>query len=43
MNRGFADEAVVVVKADAEEVMVTWQRVKQRQSDKEVGDEGWNM
>ena len=43
MNRGFADEAVVVVKVDAEEVMVTWLRVKHRQSDKEVGDEGRNM
>jgi hypothetical protein len=43
MNRGFADEAVVIVKVDAEEVMVIWLRVKHRQSDQEVGDEGRNM
>jgi hypothetical protein len=43
MNRGSADEAVVVVKLDADDFMVTWRRVKHRTSDREVGDEGRNM
>jgi hypothetical protein len=42
MNRRSADEAVVVVKVGADDFMVTWKRVKHRESDREVGDEGWN-
>ena len=34
MNRGSADEAVVVVKLDADEFMVTWMRGKHRESDR---------
>ena len=30
MNRGSADEAVVIVKFGADEFMVTWMRVKHR-------------
>jgi hypothetical protein len=32
MNRGSADEAVVIVKFDAGESMVTWTRIKHRTS-----------
>jgi hypothetical protein len=32
MNRGSTDEAVVVVKVGADELMVTWRRVKHRNS-----------
>jgi hypothetical protein len=42
MNRGSADEAVVVVKFGADESMVTWRRIKRRNSDREVGGEGRN-
>jgi hypothetical protein len=28
MNRGLADEAVVIVKFDADDFMVTWMRIK---------------
>jgi hypothetical protein len=42
MNRGSADEAVVVVKVGADDFMVTWMRVKRRESDRDVGDEGRN-
>ena len=34
MNRGFADEAIVIVKFGADEVMVTWLRVKHRIRDR---------
>ena len=34
MNRGSTDEAVVVVKVDADDFMVTWMRVKHRTSDR---------
>jgi len=43
MNRGFTDEAVVIVKFDAVELMVTLGRAKHQASDKDVGGEGWNM
>jgi hypothetical protein len=43
MHRWSADEAVVVVKRDAEEDMVTYQRVKHLASARDSGDEGWNM
>ena len=32
MNRGSTDEAVVIVKFDADESMVTWRRTKHRTS-----------
>jgi len=34
MNRGSADEAVVIVKFGADEFMVTWRRVKHRIRDR---------
>jgi len=34
MNRGSADEAVVIVKFGADEFMVTWRRVKHLISDR---------
>ncbi len=43
MNRGLADEAVVIVKFGAVELMVTLGRVKHQASDRDVGGEGWNM
>lgn len=43
MDRGFADEAVVVVKRGTDEGMVTYLRVKFLDSDKDIGDEGRNM
>jgi len=43
MNRGSTDEAVVIVKFDAVDLMVTLVRVKHQTSDKDVGGEGWNM
>jgi len=30
MNRGFSDEAIVIVKFDADDFMVTWMRAKHR-------------
>jgi len=42
MERGPADEAVVIVKPGAEEPMVTWGRVNHRVSGREAGGEGWN-
>ena len=42
MGRGPADEAVVIVKPDADEVAVTSLRVKHRASDRDVGGEGRN-
>ena len=43
--RGFADEAVVVVKLKAYEDVVTYQRVKlSENAEKKIGEgEGWNM
>jgi hypothetical protein len=40
MNRGSTDEAVVVVKVDADDFMVTWMRVKHRNSDKTLEMKG---
>jgi hypothetical protein len=40
MNRGSADEAIVVVKLVADEFMVTWMRVKQRESDRKLETKG---
>ena len=40
MNRGSADEAVVIVKFDADEFMVTWRRVKHRISDRRLEVKG---
>jgi hypothetical protein len=34
MNRGSADEAVVIVKFGADEFMVTWRRINHRISDR---------
>ncbi len=34
MNRGLTDEAVVIVKFDADEFMVTWRRAKHRIRDR---------
>ena len=42
MERGPADEAVVIVKPDADEPVVTSVRIKHQASDKEVRGEGWN-
>jgi len=43
MERGPAEEAVVIVKPGADEVAETSRRVKRRDSDREVGGEGWTM
>ena len=46
MGRGSADEAVVVVKVEADEGAVTYPRVKLPSSDPDkfgIGGEGWNM
>jgi hypothetical protein len=40
MNRGFSDEAIVIVKVDADEFMVTWKRVKHRNSDRTLEVKG---
>ena len=40
MNRGSADEAVVTVKFDADEFMVTWRRVKHRIRDRTLEVKG---
>ena len=40
MNRGPADEAVVIVKFGANEFMVTWRRVKHRISDRTLEVKG---
>jgi hypothetical protein len=34
MNRGFSDEAIVIVKFDASDFMVTWMRIKHQISDR---------
>lgn len=43
MDRGFSDEAIVVVKPVADENTVTYLRIKLQESDREVGDEGRNV
>jgi hypothetical protein len=43
MGQWPAEEAVVIVKRGAEEIVVTQLRAKHPASDKEVGDEGRNM
>ncbi len=43
MDRGSADEAVVVVKLEADEDAVTYLRIKLSESNRDVGGEGWNM
>ena len=40
MNRGSADEAVVIVKFGAYEFMVTWRRTKHRISDRTLEVKG---
>jgi hypothetical protein len=40
MNRGLADEAVVIVKFDADDFMVTWMRAKHRASDRTLKVKG---
>ena len=40
MNRGFSDEAIVIVKFGANESMVTWTRVKHRISDRKLEVKG---
>ena len=40
MNRGSADEAVVIVKFGADEFMVTWRRVKHRISNRTLEMKG---
>ncbi len=42
-GRGSADEAVVVVKLEADEDAVTYLRVKLSVSGSNAGGEGWNM
>ena len=36
MNRGFSDEAIVIVKFGAVEFMVTWRRIKHQISDRKL-------
>ena len=43
MGRGFADEAIVVVKLSAVEDTVTYLRIKLIDSCMDAGGEGWNM
>ena len=43
MGRGPADEAVVVVKLEADEDAVTYPRIKLTVSGRDAGGEGWNM
>jgi len=40
MNRGSADEAVVIVKFGAGDFMVTWMRIKHRISDRKLEVKG---
>ena len=40
MNRGLADEAVVIVKFGADDFMVTWMRAKHRTSDRTLKVKG---
>jgi hypothetical protein len=43
MHKELADEAIVVMKREADEDMVTYQRVKLPERTKDCKDEGWNM
>ena len=36
MNRGFSDEAIVIVKFGASDFMVTWMRVKHQTRDRKL-------
>ena len=36
MNRGFSDEAIVIVKFGASDFMVTWMRIKHQISDRKL-------
>ena len=40
INRGSTDEAVVIVKIDAGDFMVTWRRIKHRISDRRLEVKG---
>jgi hypothetical protein len=40
MNQGLADEAGVVVKLGADDFMVTWMRVKHRESNRKLEAKG---
>ena len=40
MDRGFSDEAIVIVKFGADEFMVTWVRVKHRTSNRTLEVKG---
>jgi hypothetical protein len=42
MGRGSADEAVVIVKPGAGDLVVTQVRIKHRVRGREAGGEGWN-
>ena len=43
MDLGFSEPTIVIVKWSADEIMVTWLRIKLATSDKEVGGEGRAM
>ena len=43
MDQGFSERAIVIVKWSANEIMVTWLRIKLTISDKEVGGKGRAM
>ena len=43
MHKGFAEEAIVIVKRLADEDMVTYLRIKPDGSAQDGGDEGRNM
>jgi len=43
MGRGFSERAIVIVKWSADEIMVTWLRVKLIISDKDVRGKGRAM
>ena len=40
MNRGFSDEAIVIVKLGANDSMVTWMRIKHQISDRKLEVKG---
>jgi len=40
MDRGFSDEAIVIVKFGADEFMVTWVRAKHQTSDRKLEVKG---
>ena len=43
MGRGFSERAIVIVKWSANEIMVTWLRIKLTIRDKDVGGKGRAM